>query len=166
MGLTGAFASIITGGIGLAGANNQANAIRSQGQYDQGIVDQNISSLDKQAADALSRGDLAAHRYYNGLKQTLGTQRSAFASNGVDPNSGSALDVQNSSEKIGDSDIVTIKANAFRESLGYTQEADQWRRRKGLMKSATDTAANNTILSGGLQFLEGAGKGISSIASY
>lgn len=165
MGLTGAFTSLVTGGLGLANSSNQASALKRQGQYEQGIYDTNAATADAQAADALARGDQTALKYFTGIKSTVGQQRAGFAANGVDPNSGSASDVLGNTEKIGQSDIVTIKANAFREAMGYTQEASSWRRRGRLAKDANQNMYNNTILTGGLQFIEGLGSAGKTLSS-
>src|SRR5690242_19657087 len=48
----------------------------------------------------------------------IGSQRAGLAANGVDINSGSAVDVQSTTAATGEADALTIRNNAARQAYG------------------------------------------------
>ncbi len=151
-------ASAVTGAVGGA---MQYDALGKSGQFEQNGLEKKAQYEDWRAADALQRGDLEAAKSGVSNRNIIGNQRVGYAAQGVDVNTGSAADVQASTAGVGAMDRATIKTNAWRESLGYTQEADNLRTQKELSRMSTENQQKQTILSSGLGFLNTGAKGLS-----
>lgn len=68
------------------------------------------------AQDAERRGQFEAEQYMRFLSQTIGTQRTAIAGQGVDVDFGTAAAIQQETRDIGMADVRMIRANALREA--------------------------------------------------
>lgn len=118
MGLAGA-------GIGLVGLGT---AVNMYGSYEAGVAnkrinDYNASVADMQATDAIARGEENAAEAGTKASELVGSQRAAYAAQGIDVNTGSAVDVQDATQQIADRDLKTIRLNAMREAWGYKAQA-------------------------------------------
>jgi hypothetical protein len=139
------------GGLGLAIAN--ANAIGAQAAFQKQQYEFNAKVADFQARDAIRRGDRAAHAVRRQGRQLKGAQRVAAAAQGIDPDSGTAADLQTQTEYFAELDATTIRGNAFREALGYKLQALDLTGRGTLAQMAASTQAKMTLATGGLQAL-------------
>ena len=99
-----------------AQSRQQAGIARTQGNYSGAIADQNAGLSDRQATDAIARGDESANRLALSGRQLAGAQKAAAAGDGVDPNSGSAAELQADTGALSAFDANTIRANAAREA--------------------------------------------------
>lgn len=130
-----ATSTLILGGIAAAkGAYDihqqgvAARAANAEGEYAAEVYGRNADLAEEQARDALARGresELALRRKSRGM---LGSQRAAFAAQGLDITSGSAQDVQHSDQALSELDALAIRNNAQRESFGFKQQAEYDRR--------------------------------------
>lgn len=143
---------------GLASSVNQANAQRAQGGYENDVAGRNARYSEMQAADALRRGEMDASQYSARLRQLAGSQRAAAAASGVDPDAGSAADIQEDSAKLGALDLLNIRNNAAREVYGYQTQADEQRASGRMARTMGRQNARASILQGGLSFLRQAGE--------
>jgi hypothetical protein len=112
-------------GVQAVGAYNQAKgeqaALRAQAQ-----VEANNAQLSEwQAQDAIARGDMAAGEVIQRGAQIKGSQRAAFAANGVDLGYGSALEIITDTDYLTAVDASQVQNNAAREAWGYRVQADQ-----------------------------------------
>ena len=123
-------------------SHQRAGVARAQGDYASGVSDINAGLADAQAADATRRGAVNESRFRSGTKQLIGAQRAAAGSSGIDANSGSALDVQSDSARLGELDALTIRNNAAREAWGYSVQAANERTQGAMAKAAGENEAS------------------------
>lgn len=142
-------------GAGIAGlqlfqAYGQSQSMEAMGDYQKAMSEINARNAELQAKDAIKRGESAAEEYAKKVNQTVGTQRVAFAGQGVDIGYGSAKEIQRETFEIGARDIMTIKNNAFLEAMGYKSQAAEMSRagRMAYMGSRSESAS--TLLAGGI----------------
>lgn len=131
----------------------QAEAIKSQGDIQAQLYQQNARLADLKAEDAIRRGDKAATQAQKEISRILGEQVVAFAGQGVDVNTGTAAKVVQESSKQAQEDVATIKQNAWLESWGYKIEGIQGVSQANYAKIGAQNQATNTLLTGGLNAL-------------
>lgn len=138
---------------GLGQTFNESAALRAQGSYNAKLYDQSAAVAEKQAQDAIARGETAASRYGSQVRGLQGQQRAATASQGVQVDTGTPQDVTADTGRMGALDILTLRNNAALEAFGYNVQAGQYRQ-AGRMASAQGKAgAQQTLATGGLAFL-------------
>jgi len=140
----------------------QSDATKAQGDYSAGIYESNAKAAEASATDAINRGDTTAQRVGQGAAGTIGAQRGSYAGQGVDVNSGSALDVANDTVKQAGIDSQTIRTNAWREALGLRQQAANDRKsaefaktKAGAESMALAAAGRTSLVTGGLNAAAG-----------
>lgn len=139
-------------GIGsLYGASKQAEAARAEAAFNAKQSEMNARLSEMQAEDAISRGDKEASNYKQKISQTIGSQRAAAAAQGIDVDSGSAMEIQEDTQRLGEKDVMTIKNNAWREAWGLKVEAQNHRANAVMGRAAGENRARMTLLTGGLQ---------------
>lgn len=159
MGLEAALAAQAVGAVaGLAGSYTQSRAIRSQGRYEAQQLEANARLANLQAEDATSRGKVEANRQRLATRRLIGSQRAALAAQGIEVDSGSALQLQADTAALGAQDALQIESNAYREAWGHRMQATGYQGQAGMARRASRNAARNTILTGGLGFLRDAGQ--------
>lgn len=145
-------ALLIAQGAGaLAGAGNaatQSSAIRSQGRFQKGMLNENARISERLAGDALSRGREEETRYLRGVRQLAGQQRVAYAAQGVELDSGTPADIIREAQQFGQEDARTIRVNALREAFGYRSQGLGLRTQGRLAGIGSRTAARATLLGG------------------
>lgn len=137
---------------------DSAKGAERQGNYEKQIYDQNAKYAEQQAADAIQVGQEAEYRHRAGVRGLVGSQRAASAAQGIDIDSGSALDIQLESVGIGELDALTIRNNAAREAWGYKVEAADLRNRGALAQYAGRNAAASYRNQSWSTLLTGAGE--------
>jgi len=114
----------------------------------------NAAIAEEQATDAIARGKEEEDRYRAQVRSRIGTTRAAFASQGVDVGSGSAVDVQADQAYLGELDALQIRNNAAREAWGYRVEATNYRDAGRNARSAAKSQIIGSILGTGTSLLE------------
>lgn len=147
----GASAGIMMGASAMGNAYSQSQAMKSQGEYQAQIANTNAKLADIKSQDAIDRGNRSANLNDTQTKKLIGSQRAALAAQGIDVNSGSAVDVQSDSASLGALDSLTIRNNAWRESWGYKVESVNDTYSGKFSGMAADNSARNTLLTGGMQ---------------
>ncbi len=138
-------------GLSLLGSISQARGLEAQGNYQNAMAKINSGFAEDAAIDSERRGYSNANKAITEARKLKGSQRAAYAASGVDVNYGSAARVQNETEFQGELDALTIKTNAFRESLGYKMKALDYRTQGEMAKISGDAQARSTLLTGGLK---------------
>jgi hypothetical protein len=149
-------AGLLGTGVSAIGSIQQGNAARDAAEY-QEVVDRNNSILGIRAAnDARARGAEAEQTQRRKNAAVLSRQRVAFASRGVELDSGSPLDILGDTAQFGELDALTVRENADREARGSEAQARNFRASGDLARmrgesaaSAGVTSAFSTALSGG-----------------
>lgn len=148
----------ITAASSLTGFFSQRNAARgaeAAGKYEQKVFETNAEVADMQAQDAIARGREAEMRQRRAGHRLIGSQRAALAAQGIEVDSGSALDVQKDTAGLSELDALTIRNNAAREAWGFTVQAMDLRNQGRLARMGAKTQAQSlrnqsvsTLLSG------------------
>jgi hypothetical protein len=117
-------------GLGVAGglfktvaSVNSANSTITADDAQADAMSTNALIAERAAASAVVQGQAEAANASTRGAQVIGAQRAALAANGVDVNSGSAADLQASTQYVTNRDVTTITANAARAAMGYTQQS-------------------------------------------
>jgi hypothetical protein len=134
-----------------ASAYGQSKATKAQGRYEQQVAEQNATLANMQAEDTLAQGAKAATQHHVQTKGLIGAQRAVLASQGIDANTGSALDVQADTAALGALDELTIRNNAWRSAWGYKVQASQYTAQGQFALLSAKNKARNTLLTGGAQ---------------
>jgi len=157
--------SAITAGAQFFSAFAQSEAIRAEGmiasaqaEFDATQNEINARFAEVRATEIIEQGDEDAREYQKKVKQTVGSQRAALAAQGIEVETGTALELQLETAEQGALDVETIKNNAWRQSFGYEQEAVSQRFQAAMTRTAgrfqktqSQAAARQTLVAGGLQ---------------
>lgn len=152
MGISSAIASMTAGVI-------QAQMYRRQAEFNARTYEINRKIADLNAEDALRRGERLVEQHRKGVKQIIGQQRVSFAAQNVELSDGSAIEVMESSARIGEMEALTISNNAWKESFGYRIAALNSLTQAGAARIQGETQAAGAIITGGLQAFNQAGTG-------
>ncbi len=115
-------------------AGSQAANAQSQ------IARNNAIIADMNARDTLAAGDVAETAQQLKNRAIRGSTKAIQGANGLDVNSGSAVDVQQSEAKLGALDALTIRSNAAREAYGYTNQAEDQRAQSKIYRQQAKAA--------------------------
>jgi len=144
--------------LNMMGAEDKAESLRRQGEFSKATFDFNAALADIAAEDAEARGRETARRRARKTKQLIGSQRAALAVQGIDIESGSALELLLDTAEVGAEDLFTIKNNAAREAFGFRTRAQDLRNRGIMARFGAEGEASQTLLTGSLRsFQIGAG---------
>lgn len=153
----GASGSIMAGMYGVQAINaystgqNNANAIKGQAAYTSMIARSNERLSEMSAIDALKQGDLAAGKIRRDASRVRGAQKVNLAAQGIDINSGSAVDLQTETETMSQYDIDTAKNNAWRAAWGYRVQANNFEGQARMAEIGGKYGARATVLTAGIQ---------------
>lgn len=123
------------------------------GREQQKMFEENARFADFQAGDALTRGKVNEKRQRHATEGVIGAQRTSLATQNVDVNAGSSLDVQADAAYLGELDALTIRSNAAKEAYGFKVQAKDLRQRGKYAKQGGEMDALNSIIGGGSSLL-------------
>jgi hypothetical protein len=119
-------ATAIGTGLQVAGQMQQARASRQQANYQAQVAtinaetsQRNARLADTNAAFTEAAGARSIDDRARRIRQTIGAQRAAFASNGLMLDSGTAADVTQDTAELGDLAIFELRENAGRQGSGF-----------------------------------------------
>lgn len=146
--LAGSFA--LGAGATLLSASQQSNGLQSQADYQDRLFKINSRIADIQAEQTLSDGREAVTKHQTATRQLIGAQRASLAAQGIDVESGSALDIQADTRYLSKLDTITMENNAFRTAWGYKMDAISSSFKGEFARLSGQNAAKNTLITGGL----------------
>lgn len=123
-------------------ASDQAAAERDAANYQAQVALNNQTIANQNAKAAADAGQVQEDQSRMATAQRTGAIRAAAAANGLDPNMGSAVDIQSDSAKLGELDALTIRANTARTVYGIQTQAMNYGAQAGLDQA---TAANAMV---------------------
>lgn len=137
-------------------AQSQARAQKSGLAFQADMDDINARQTERQAESSLAAGQAQEQRSRLETAQLKGSQRAAFAANGVDVGEGSAAQVLTSTDVMGEIDANTLHANAVQAAFGYRTQAINERGDARAKRTAADAispgaAFTNTLIGGASQ---------------
>jgi len=133
----------------VAGTLFSAYSQNQQGKYQEDLAKNNAIVQQRQADDAIKRGEVDEMNHRLKVAQMKSSQRAKFGASGADVNSGSSLDVLADTAMMGELDALTIRGNASREAYGYRVGASNTIAQGKLDKSRGTNNAISTLLTGG-----------------
>lgn len=127
-----AAAAVIGTGLSVAGSIAQGNAASANASYQAQVARNQAQVMENNAISAEQQADYAgkvgmtnaATESMKGAAK-LARVRAGFAANGVDPNTGSAVDVEESQRETGKLNAETVLSDAELKAYGYKSQAVQ-----------------------------------------
>ncbi len=126
------------------------------GQYQSQVATRNADMAARQRADATVAGTQEESSLRMRIGKTIGAQRAAYATNGVDVNVGSPLDMEMASRLEGEADAAILRNNTAQQAYGFSVE--EWNQRnaaKMARREGTQGLAEG-ILGAGQSLISGA----------
>lgn len=136
---------------------------QAQANAQAAAMEQNAAFSRAQAHDAIERGGIEELKLRRSLAKHLGNQRASMATNEIDIDSGSALDVRNASISEGEHDAEAIRFNAARQRWGYLNQAENLEAQASNTRAAGKSAARNALFGGAVNALT---IGLNDYSSY
>lgn len=135
-----AVAGIAGAGVSAVGSVMGGLATSSAASYNAQVAQNNATIANQNAAYATAAG--AAKTEQVGLQQAAqgGQIKAGLAANGVDVNSGSALNVETSQRELGELDEQTTANNAELQAYGYQTQAAGFQSQSALDTMEAETA--------------------------
>ncbi len=127
-----------------------------QGQFQAQVAKNNAALLDVAAGDTRAAGQTAASNLKTETGRLVASQKAAQAANGVDVNVGSAVEVRDATQALGDMDAMTLQYNAMREAYGYQAQAANERSAASAAKRTGNAALASGALKAGSTLISGA----------
>lgn len=101
------------------GSINQGKSQAASARYNAQVQENNAQIAKNNATLAGQEGAANAGIQQQKTRATVGAIKAAQAANGVDVNSGSALDVRSSAAELGQLSAITIRSNAAKSAYAY-----------------------------------------------
>ncbi len=140
-----AVGSIATGIAGMQAANYQAK-----------IAENNAKIAQQNAVYAAHAGEAKAQQESLRSAARNAAIKGAIAANGVDVNTGSAVDVQSSSAAMGSLSTENVMREGQMKSYGYRTEAQNYKDQAGLYKQQASASLAGGLFKGFSSLLSGA----------
>lgn len=119
----GTIASVASAGLGALGAIQQGKAASQAAAYNAKVAENNAKIALQNRDMAAAEGNVNVEAKQMENRQRMASLKASQAASGIDITSGSALDVQESTAKLGERDALNIRANAARQAYGYETQA-------------------------------------------
>lgn len=152
--LTASLAGTAIAGVG---AIEQGNAASQAAAYNAQVAANNakIATQDARFASQEGEANAAAKEMQN--RKAIGAIKAGQAANGIDVNSGSAVDVRSSAAELGELDAINIRSNAARQAYGHQTQAAGDTGQSQLDRSESSNDAIGGDIRGGGTLLSGFG---------
>ena len=134
-------------------------AARQAGDYNSAVARNNQIIANRQAEDAIKRGDIAADEQRRKVSRIGGAQKAAIGASGVALDSGTALDIFGDTVAFGELDALTIKSNAKREAYGYQVQGMNFEAEGAMARTRGKNAQQASYIQAGSTLLGGAAQG-------
>ena len=108
------------------GGYQSAQAQAASAKYNSQVAVNNATIAQQNAQLAIEQGAAAESKKRQETAGLIGAQNAQFAANGINVNSGSAVDVKSSAAITGELDALTIRSNALRQANNYTNQANAY----------------------------------------
>lgn len=131
-------------GLQLLSGVQQANAIQKQAELQKELDKFNIEQAELDAFNAEADGYTQSARYANVIEQINSTQRNTYYAADVDPNFGTAKDIQADSSVAGKLNLLDIQNQAHQQALGYKKQANNMRGQSELNSIGAELKAKGT----------------------
>lgn len=138
---------------GVFGSYEKSKATQAAYDYQASVNRNNAQYAEWQAQDALQRGATAEQNQRLKTAQLRSAQRARLAANGVIIDEGSALNLLDDTDFMGERDALTIRDNAKREAWGARVQAGNYSNDAAMLSARADAespsgSAASTLLTG------------------
>ena len=133
----------------------QGFAAKKQGEYQNSVAQYNARVQENEATQIRNKGVEEENIQREETAQLLSKQRAQFGAANVDLTSGSPLEIQESTEILGEADALRIRSNFQREAESLEQQADLTRAEGAAAEEAGGSAFTSSLLSAGGALLAG-----------
>lgn len=146
-------------GMQALGQIRQGQAAAASAKYNSQVQANNAQIAQNNAALAGEQGAANAGIEQQKTRAAVGGIKAAQAANGIDVNSGSAVDVRSSAAELGELNAITIRSNAAKTAYGYQtqQSSDMAQSQLDRQEAKFDVQAG--YMNAGTTLLSGANKG-------
>ena len=132
--------------LAVAGGVQTARAQRAAGEAQAQADEANARIGQQQAEQARQIGNMEEERQMRRVRAAVATQRATQAANGLDVNSGTALDLQAETAGFGTADALNLRSNAIRQAWGFEVGAVNDINSASAARAAGSNAATGTML--------------------
>lgn len=145
----------VAAGMSAYGSYQSSKANKAATAYQAGVSANNAQIAQWQAQDALQRGATAEQQQRLRTAQLKGSQRARLAASGVALDYGSALNILEDTDYMGEQDALTVRNNAAKEAWAYRNQAAGALSDSSMLQSRAN--AESPGLAGFSSLLTGAG---------
>lgn len=131
-------------GLQLLSGVQQANNIQRQAELQKQLDQFNIEQAQLDAFNAEADGYTQMARYQNVINAIDSTQRNTYYANDVNPNFGTAADIQADTKLTGQLNLLDIQSQAHQRALGYKKQANNMRGQSELNSIGASLQASST----------------------
>lgn len=144
--------ALIGTGVSMYGSYTQGQQQKAYYNYQAAVAEDNAKIANANAAEERQSGIEEARLQRMKTLQSVGSQQTAMAANGIDITQGTALDIIEDTAAMGELDALQIQYNAEKKALAYEQEANNYTNQSNLDtiagKNAYTSGIINTVSSG------------------
>lgn len=149
--------AVATAVISAAGTVASAQASSAQAAYQAQVARNNQIIAQRNAADALKRGDIEEDKVRQRTASIMGQQRGRLAGQGSVLDEGSSLDIQMDTAGLGELDALTTRGNFQREAYAHEVQAMNHAAQASLYDTKVKSSMLDTYLKAGGSILGAAG---------
>lgn len=135
----------------VVGTVAQGYAAKQQGEYQNDVAKYNARQMENEATRTRNKGTEEENKLRQRTAQLASKQRAQLATAGVDLGVGSAFDIQEDTQLMGEVDALRVRSNFQDQAQSLDDQADITRSQGKAAKKAGRTAFYTSILSGGGQ---------------
>lgn len=158
--------SLVGTGIQAGGAYEAGQANKKAENYSAQLSQENAAIATQNAGYVGAEGNSAVENESLKNRATMGSIKANQGASGIDVNSGSAVDVRESQEKLQMLDTQTIRSNAARRAYGFETQAVSDTAQAQLDTAAAKNAQTAGAINAGSTLLSGTGAAASNYAKY
>ena len=127
------------------------SAAKEQAEFQALRLESNARFIELDAEQEIRSGQKDVENLRVQTRKKIGVQRAALAAQGIEIESGSALDIQEDTAREGEINAMTITNNARRRAFGLTVQASDVRSQARLTRISGARAQRSSIATGGLR---------------
>jgi len=140
-----AIASMVAG---VAGSAMSGYSQYQSAQYNAAVARNNETIAKQNANISLTQGTQQEENQRLKTGSKINAALAQQAASGINPNSGSALDVRTSAAQLGELDALTIRQNYNQKNLDYTNQANAYASQASLDEAQGNWGVASSILGG------------------
>lgn len=159
-------ASLGSGILGAFGAFQQGQAQAQAAKYNSIVAQHNANQATLNAAMTMEAGNAQVAAEGRKNRATMGEIKAQQAASGINVNTGSTADVQQSAHELGELDALTVRSNAAKEAYGYQVQSKNFEAESQLKKIEASHDLEASYINSGTTFLGSASDASTNYARY